>query len=153
MYEIMDIEYAAFQALIALRNYDVTDADESRNIALRYLESSLKYCNESATQTKDMLLDFARDSGMTKFKLIGRVNTSGMELMEWCDDAYNFDWMCSSVDDLKRCKNGDYIRRTYSLCELPDVIDNALLWYNSNKRNNHYFNSTMLHILAVDDIE
>ena len=149
----MNIEHSAFQVLLFLKDFDKFDDKEARKIATRYLEDSLEYCKNSANQTKDLLLDFATESKRTKFKLIGRVNTSGLELMEWCDDRQNFDGMCSSIEDIKQVKNGDYIKRTYSLEELPQVIENALRWHNSVKKNNHKFNSTMLHILAVDDVE
>jgi hypothetical protein len=149
---IMNIEHSAFQALLFLKDFDKFDDKEARKIATRYLEDSLEYCKNSGNQTKDLLLEFATKSKRTKFKLIGRVNTSGLELMEWCDDIQNFDGMCSSIEDIKQAKNGDYIKRTYSLEELPQVIENALRWYNSVKKNHHKFNSTMLHILAVDDV-
>ena len=149
----MNIEHSAFQVLLFLKDFDKFDDKEARKIATRYLEDSLEYCKNSANQTKDLLLDFATESKRTKFKLIGRVNTSGLELMEWCDDRQNFDGMCSSIEDIKQVKNGNYIKRTYSLEELPQVIENALRWHNSVKKNNHKFNSTMLHILAIDDVE
>ena len=149
----MNIEHSAFQALLILKDYEKFSDEEARKIAIRYLENSLEHCENSANQTKDLLLEFATESKRTKFKLIGRVNTSGLELMEWCNDRQNFDGMCSSIEAIKQAKNGDYIKRTYSLEELPQVIDNALRWYNSVKKNHHKFNSTMLHILAVDDVE
>lgn len=149
----MNIEHSAFQVLLFLKDFDKFDDKEARKIATRYLEDSLEYCKNSANQTTDLLLNFATESKRTKFKLIGRVNTSGLELMEWCDDIQNFDGMCSSIEDIKQVKNGNYIKRTYSLEELPQVIENALRWHNSVKKNNHKFNSTMLHILAIDDVE
>lgn len=147
----MNIEYTAFQVLRMLQ--DNTDGNKrTREMAIRQLEYSMEHAKNSCNQTKDLLMEFAIDSKRTKFKLIGRVNTSGLELMEWCDEAYNFDGMCSSIEGIKEAKSGRYIKRTYSLEELPDAIDNALNWYNSVKKNHHSFNSTMLHILAVDDI-
>lgn len=147
----MDIHNYGFQALLLLRDTDLDDK-QARERALRYLEDSLKH-SQNAKQTKDWLLKVATESGRTKFKLIGRVNTSGLELMEWCDDAWNFDGMCSKAEDIRMCKDGDYIKRTYSLEELPEVIDNALSWHNSVRSEHHVFNTTNLHILAVDDVE
>jgi hypothetical protein len=147
----MNIENSAFQALRMLQDNSLDDK-RAREMAIRNLEYSLEYCKNSCNQTKDLLMEFATESKRTKFKLIGRVNTSGLELMEWCNDIYNFDGMCSSIEGIKSAKNGRYVKRTYSLEELPDAIDNALSWYNSVKKNQHTFNSTMLHILAVDDI-
>lgn len=149
----MNIDNSAFQALLVLRDKERFDDEEARKIAIRYIEDSLEYCKNSANQKKDWLLEMATESKRTKFKLIARVNTGGLELMEWCDDIYNFDSMCSSIEAIKSTKDGRYVKRTYSLEELPDVIDNALSWYNSVKKNHHNFNSTMLHILAVDDVE
>jgi hypothetical protein len=148
----MNIEHSAFQILSYLKD-DRFDDKEVRKIATRYLEDSLQHSKNSANQTKELLLDFAKESKRKKFKLIGRVNTSGLELMEWCNDAYNFDGMCSSHHNIKQAKDGEYIKRTYTLEELPSVIDNALSWYNSVKKNHHTFNSTMLHILAIDEPE
>lgn len=142
----MNIEHAAYQALLALQDVKTIE-DKNIRYALSQLEYSLEYCNQSKNQTKELLLEFANSSSFNKFKLIGRVNTSGTELMEWCEDAYNFSNMCSNLNDLKTYKDGEYIRRTYTLEELPDVIDNALSWYNRNK---HYFNSTPLHILGIE---
>lgn len=149
----MNIDHSAFQALLILKDKERFDDEEARKIAIRYIEDSLEYCKNSANQKKDWLLEMATESKRTKFKLIARVNTGGLELMEWCDDIYNFDGMCSSIEAIKSAKSGRYMKRTYSLEELPDVIDNALSWYNSAKKNHHSFNSTMLHILAVDDVE
>ncbi len=147
----MNIEYTAFQVLRFLQDNSMDDK-RARERAISYLEDSLEFCKNNCNQTKDLLMEFATESKRTKFKLIGRVNTSGLELMEWCNDRHNFDGMCSSIEAIKSAKNGDYIKRTYSLEELPDAIDNALSWYNSVKKNHHSFNSTMLHILAVDDV-
>lgn len=147
----MNIDHSAFQALQILKNDRFTD-DEARKRAIMYLEDSMEHC-QKGNQTKDWLLEQAKDSKRTKFRLIARVNTSGLELMEWCDDIYNFDGMCSSIEAIKSAKDGRYMRRTYSLEELPDVIDNALSWYNHVKQTHHSFNSTALHIIAVDDVE
>jgi hypothetical protein len=70
--------------------------------------------------------------------------------MEWCDDAYNFNFMCSSIENLETYKDGEYLKSIYTIEELPKVIDRALEWYNSVKTNHHKFNSTSLHILAVE---
>lgn len=147
----MNIEYTAFQILRMLQDNTLEDK-KAREMAIRQLEYSMEHAKNSCNQTKDLLMEFATNSKRTKFKLIGRVNTSGLELMEWCNDRQNFDGMCSSIEDIKLAKNGDYIKRTYSLEELPEAIDNALRWYNSVKKKHNSFNSTMLHILAVDDI-
>jgi hypothetical protein len=148
----MNIEYTAYQALMRLKDNSIDDK-RARQMAINQLEYSLEHAKLCANQTKDLLLKFATESKRKKFKLIGRVNTSGIELMEWCDDAYNFDGMCSSHHDIKQAKNGEYVKRTYTLEELPTVIDNALSWYNSVKKNHHTFNATMLHILAIDEPE
>jgi hypothetical protein len=147
----MDINHSAFQALRKLQDNSLDDK-RAREMAMRDLEYCLEYC-KNRNQTKDWLLEMATESKRTKFKLIARVNTSGLELMEWCDDIQNFDGMCSSIENIKMCKDGRYMKRTYTLEELPDVIDNALSWYNHVKQHHHAFNSTMLHILAVDDTE
>lgn len=147
----MNIDYTAFQILRMLQDNTLEDK-RAREMAISQLEYSMEHAKNSCNQTKDLLMEFATDSKRTKFKLIGRVNTSGLELMEWCNDRQNFDGMCSSIEDIKSAKNGEYVKRTYSLEELPEAIDNALRWYNSVKKNHHSFNSTMLHILAVDDI-
>ena len=147
----MDIHNYGFKALQYLRDAEMSDK-EARKYALSYLEDALKN-SQNAKQTKDWLLEMATESERTKFKLIGRVNTSGLELMEWCDDARNFDGMCYKAEAMRTHKDGEYLKRTYSLQELPEVIDNALSWYNSVRSTHHVFNSTALHILAVDDVE
>lgn len=144
----MNIDNAAFRAMRVLQD-DNLDDKRAREMALNYLDSAHEY-SRVQLQDNTLLMEFAKTSGRSKFKLIGRVNTSGLELMEWCDDAQNFDGMCSSFNDIKSAKDGVYVKRTYSLEELPSAIDNALNWYNSVKRDHHSFNNTMLHILAVD---
>lgn len=143
----MNIEYTAYQILLTLRG----EFGEIDKIYLNNFKYSLENSLEEAArpQDKEFLMMQATTSGRNLFKLIGRVNSSGLELMEWCEDAQNFDGMCSSKKDIAEAKQGDYIRRTYSLKELPDVIDNALRWHNSVKADNP-FRGTNLHILAVD---
>lgn len=113
----MNIDYTAFQILRMLQDNTLEDK-RAREMAISQLEYSMEHAKNSCNQTKDLLMEFATDSKRTKFKLIGRVNTSGLELMEWCNDRQNFDGMCSSIEDIKSAKNGEYVKRTYSLEEL-----------------------------------
>lgn len=145
----MDINTSTYQALLQLRNNDISD-ERARRMSLIYLEQCLEY-SVSQHQTKEFLMKTAKESGRKKFKLIARVNTSGIELMEWCDEANNFDFMCSSFKNINSTKDGAYKKRTYTLLELEVIIDNALYWYNGVKKTIHVFNTTELHILAVDE--
>lgn len=145
----MDIENLIFQAYQKLKDSNIED-NRARQMALSDLEYAFNYC-QNQSQTKDWLLELAKKSKQNKFKLIARVNTSGLELMQWCDKAYNFTGMCDDISVVKVYKNGNYSITTYSLEELPNVIDNALSWYNSVKNKHHKFNSTILHILSIDD--
>lgn len=115
-----------------------------------YIENSLNRVNEYSKhpQRPDFLLEQARTSGRTHFKLIGKVNDRGLQLMEWCDEAFNFDGMCSDIEIIKTHKNGRYMKRTYTLEELPAVIDNALEWFNSTKKSHEFWDEN-LHILAI----
>jgi hypothetical protein len=146
----MDIENLIFQAYQKLKDTNIDD-NKARKMALSDIEYALNYC-QNQKQTKDWLLELAKESKQTKFKLIARVNTSGLELMQWCDKAYNFTGMCDNIEDIKSYKYGEYLITTYSLEELPIVIDNALSWYNSVKNKHHKFNNTILHILSIDDV-
>lgn len=137
------LKYVAFQ--IYLRAKDVSNSELGK-----YIITSFDYLNKDTKrpQTKDFLFDQAITSGRTQFKLIGKVNDGGLQLMEWCDEACNFDGMCSDIETIKTHKNGKYMKRTYSLEELPDVIDNALEWYNSQKSGKNFWDED-LHILAI----
>lgn len=141
----MGIHNSAFQILRMIQDGKLED-----DRLLRYIKTTLEYDLENAArpQGKDLMLRWATESGRSEFKLIGKVNDGGLSLMEWCDDAQNFDGMCSSIESLTSHKDGEYLRRTYSLEELPEVIDNALSWFNSVKSRSP-FRDDQLHILAV----
>ena len=143
----MSISNSAFQILLMLReNYFKDDGKRGFEYILTTLERLLE--DGKRPQTKDWLLEQAIESGRTEFKLIGKVNDGGLALMEWCDDAWNFNGMCSSIQSLTEHKDGIYLKSTYTLEELPKVIDNALEWFNSRKADMPFSNDK-LHILAV----
>jgi len=68
--------------------------------------------------------------------------------MEWCDEAFNFDGMCSDIEIIKTHKDGEYMKRTYTIDELPEVIDRALSWFNSMRAREDFWDE-YLHILAI----
>lgn len=144
---MLDIGHVAYQVLLSLKEKEFNEYHKANAIYL--LETAIRNCQQS--QTSEGLLDAAIKSGRERFKLIGRanVNCGIYELMEWCDNAFNFDGMCSSIQDIKDAKDGRYIKRTYSIDELPSVIENALKWYNYS-RQERKVNPILLHILAVD---
>ena len=143
----MNIETQARYLLNRLEN-PLFDDKQCREMAINMLQDVIKNAKRSCNQTKDFMLQMAKESGYTEFRLIGRVNDTGLELMEWCEDAYNFGGMCPNKNDNKTYKDGNYHKRTYTLKELPEVIDNALEWHNSVKKQNK-FRHTNLHIQAI----
>lgn len=71
---------------------------------------------------KDMLLEQAKDSGKTKFRLLcGMNDIINSSLFNWCDTEDNFIGMCHA-QILDECVVD------YTLEELPNVIDNAEQW-------------------------
>jgi hypothetical protein len=94
-------------------------------------------------------LELAKESKGTSFKIIAKVNSSGMQLQEWCDEAYNFSPMCSNIKDDSEYKNGIYLKRTYTLEELPNALKNANTWHNNVKKNLGYNLEDLVHILKV----
>ena len=143
----MSISNSAFQIMRMLQeNRFKGDCERGFEYIKTTLETLLEDCKQP--QDKDWLLEQAIESGRSEFKLIGRVNDGGLSLMEWCDDAWNFNGMCCSIESLKQYKDSEYLRSTYTLEELPEVIDNALSWFNSRKEDIPFSND-LLHILAV----
>lgn len=143
----MNIEHIASQLANNLK-----DRQLERLSILYMLRNDLKECEERCTepQNADYLLELAKESGRKLFKLIGRVNDSGhFQLMEWADEGYNFVSMVMTNEDIENYKNGMYKKRTYTLEELPEVIDRALSWHNSSKKR-FRFSSTELQLQAVD---
>lgn len=140
------LKHTAFQILRMLQK-NTFDTKERMS---SYIEYSLELVSEDCKrpQKADFLLEQARTSGRTHFKLIGKVNSGGLQLMEWCDEAWNFDGMCSDIEIIKTHKDGEYMKRTYTLEELPEVIDNALSWFNSMKSREEFWDEN-LHILAI----
>lgn len=136
----------AFQILLLIKEKYFTSQERLEN----YIEHSLELADKDCKypQKPDFLLEQARESGRTHFKLIGKVNDGGLQLMEWCDEAWNFDGMCSDIEIIKTHKDGEYMKRTYTLEELPEVIDNALSWFNSMKSKKEFWDEH-LHILAI----
>lgn len=123
------------------------DDDLSSDIKLSMMKNRLSGVPKLYS-VKSLLMEQAINSGGTEFALIGRVNTSGLELMVWCDDAQNFDCMCPTKG-FEDIKDGEYIKRTYTLEELPNAIDNAEKWDFHNRENNHFYNTTTLHIIKI----
>lgn len=143
----MSLSNSAFQIMRMLQeNYFKDDGERG----FTYIKTTLERLLEEGKrpQSKDWLLEQAIKSGRSEFKLIGKVNDGGLSLMEWCEDAQNFNGMCSDIESLTTYKDGDYLRNSYSLEELPDVIDNALEWFNSRKEDIPFSND-LLHIMAI----
>lgn len=143
----MEVEYIARQILRELEGMNLHPTER-----LAQLRDSLKQCKKESTdpQTANHLLETAKSSGYTLFRLIGRANYSGNPwgLMEWCDKMDTFTIMCPNKVSVNMEENYGYNKRTYTLEELPNVIRKALEWHN-DKREKLTFSPIELHIQAV----
>jgi len=90
-----------------------------------------------------LLLAQAKESGSNSFKIIAKVSDSGLSIMQWCDDAFNFDGMC-----VKSTKE-EYKKNIYSLEELPEVLERASLWLTSVNTKIRMKNEDMLHLMVL----
>ena len=99
------------------------------------------------TQTPEHIIQQAKESGGIKFRLLAKVNDSGLQIMEWCDDAFNFSGMVSKPSTKKE----EYHKNTYSLDELTDVVENCLKWVNGVKEQRDYlFYELKVHLQVIE---
>lgn len=89
---------------------------------------------------KELLLKWAQESWKNKFLLIASTNNRN-SIFKWHDEEYNFVGMLHY--DNREC--------TYSIDELPDMIDNAESWlHGSREVNNRIDESSTVHLLPLD---
>jgi len=121
-------------------------SDTNRLLSIEYsLPTDDEYCFYSM---KDLLLNQAKESGKSSFKLLATMN-SRISIFQWCDDEQNFVGMCpDNIYDESKYKNV-----SYTLEQLPDVIDNAEKYLKSLKENPHFSGSpyfiSSLHIMSL----
>ena len=114
----------------------------------------LNDCKESASLHEtnlEGLIQLAKDSEKSEFKIIARMNDDGPGYHvfgEWADDAHNFAFMCTNEKDDAEHKDGIYLKRTYSLEELPQALMNAQSWQNGVKKHKSFWTES-IHIVAI----
>ena len=86
---------------------------------------------------KDLILEQAKESVSTKFRLLATMNGS-ISIFNWCNVQYNFVGMNNEARHMSEIK--DYTVE-YTLEELPDVIDSAESWLKSLKESRSHSGS------------
>ena len=143
------IQYTASQVLTMLKHPDIKD-NPTAQLCVRLLEDCESSARSHSTDI-DGLLQMAKESDKSEFKIIARMNSDGPGYHvfgEWADDANNFAFMCTNEKDDIEYKDGDYLKRTYTLEELPQALKNANNWYNNVKAWKHFWTES-IHILAI----
>ncbi len=73
---------------------DTDSAERKLERISRFLPSEYRY---KFISHKDLLLDSAKESGRTRFRLIATMN-SNISIFFWCDEQQNFIGMCPSLN-------------------------------------------------------
>jgi hypothetical protein len=143
------IQHTAQLVLQFLQHPDLKDHPTAQ-LCIKLLEDCKSSAKSHSTDLEG-LLRMAKESEKTEFKIIARMNNDGPGYHvfgEWADDARNFAFMCTNEKEDIEYKDGDYLKRTYTLDELPQALINANQWYDSVKSRNQFWTES-IHILAV----
>lgn len=144
------IQTTAEQVMNMLRNNKRLSKNATVQLCIKLLED----CKDEArlhNTNVEALYDLAAQSGKSEFKIIARMNDDGPGYHvfgEWADEANNFAFMCTNELDDQEHKDGIYLKRTYTLSELPQALKNAEAWQKSVKQWKNFWTET-LHVLAV----
>lgn len=139
------------------------DPDLRPEKKLEMIESSFERIEKAAEETfsdksieisKRFFINQAKESGRKLFRIIARTNSSKIGLGQWCNEARNFTMLIDNHEDVKTYKDGEYLKRTYTLDELPEALDNAWRWYKGvHSREVGNYNTMDIHVMAIDELK